>query len=243
MIIHIDKMSARDVARKIDFALLNREFGWEQYRRGCEETKAYCFAAYHVLPCWVAPANEYIGDFCRENAIEIGAPISFPYGTSPSAAKLKEAECLIADGATALDMVANIGWLKDKRYNDYLAECRNHASLCHEAGINAKIIIACGYLVAEEIEAAVKIVIESGADYVKTATGTGPAGRPDENDVRLIMDTIARAGARTKVKVSGIVEPRAVNAAKFIRMGADRIGTRAAQEIVDTWQQAVALLR
>jgi deoxyribose-phosphate aldolase len=233
MSLDLNTLTKHDIARMMDYAVLNRECGWGRYAEGCEITRAYRFAAFHVLPSWLKPVVNELGEFAREHAIEMGAPISFPYGTSPSAAKLREAECLIEDGATALDMVANIGWLKDGRHGKYLQECRRHAQLCHDAGINGKVIIEVGCLSDQEIETATKLVVDSGADYVKTATGTGPAGRPTQADVRRIMDTIARAGAPTKVKVSGISEPRVANAYAFIRMGANRIGTRGAPQIVD----------
>jgi deoxyribose-phosphate aldolase len=173
------------------------------------------------------------GDFARDKGLEIGAPISFPYGASPSAAKQKEAEVLIEQGATALDMVANVGWLKDGRFGDYELECSRHVRLCHDAGINAKVIIEVGYLSRDEIVSATKMVIQSGADFVKTATGTGPSGRPDFGDVRAILEALEGSGTGTRLKVSGIVAPKILNAYAFIRMGAHRIGTRAGPRIVD----------
>ncbi|MBD3390616.1 MAG: deoxyribose-phosphate aldolase [Chitinivibrionales bacterium] len=234
MPLDVRRLTTDDVARMMDFAVLNREYGWERYAAGCELARKYRFAAYHVLPAWVKPVVNEIGDFAREHAIEIGAPVSFPYGASHSLLKLKEAELLIEQGATALDMVANIGWLKDGRHEDYARECRDHVRLCHEAGIGAKIIIAVGYLTGEEIRTATRMVIDAGADFVKTATGTGPPGRPTFDDVHAIMDTIRSAGAKTRIKVSGIVEPKVLNAYAFISMGAHRIGTRDAARVVDS---------
>jgi deoxyribose-phosphate aldolase len=226
-------MTKDDVARKMDYAILNQTWPEAEYLKGCENTRKYKFIAYHVLPSWLPLTVRELGEFARENSIELGAPIAFPYGSTPTKAKLAEAEQLIDIGATALDMVANIGWLKDRRYDLYQAECTEHIKLCHSARINGKVIIEVGYLTDEELVAATKMVIEAGADFVKTATGTGPSGFPNHHQVRLILDTLQQAHAKTGLKVSGIVAPHVLNAYAFIRMGADRIGTRSAPEVVE----------
>jgi deoxyribose-phosphate aldolase len=226
-------MTRSDVARLMDYAILDPAAPETEYLRGCETTQAYCFAAFHVLPCRVAVVASELGTFARHHDIEIGAPIAFPYGSTPTEVKLAEAEHLIGLGATALDMVANVGWLKDGRYQVYQEECDRHIELCHAAGINGKVIIEVGCLIDTEIVTATRIVVQAGADFVKTGTGIGAPGYPNEWEVRLILDTLRDAGAATRLKVSGISPPRALSAYAFIRMGASRIGTRAAPEIVD----------
>ena len=108
-----------------------------------------------------------------------------------------------------------------------------YVKICHDAGLIAKVIISVGYLNDEEIIAATKIVAESGAEFVKTATGTGPSGRPNFHDAQIMLDTLANMNTACKLKVSGVVEPRVINAYAFIRMGAALIGTRAAVEIIE----------
>jgi deoxyribose-phosphate aldolase len=233
MPVDIGGMTKDDVARKMDYAILNQTWPEAEYLKGCENTRKYRFVAYHVLPSWLPLTVRELGSFARENKIELGAPIAFPYGSTPTKVKLAEAEHLIGIGATALDMVANIGWLKDRRYQLYQEECSAHIKLCHEAGINGKVIIEVGYLTDEELVAATKMVVEAGADFVKTATGTGPSGFPNHHQVQLILVTLHEAKTRTGLKVSGIVAPHVLNVYAFIRMGADRIGTRSAPEIVD----------
>ena len=120
---------------------------------------------------------------------------------------MAETEELIALGATALDMVANIGWLKDRRYERMNSECREHIRLCHAAGIGGKIIIEAGHLSDEELVAATKMVVGAGADFVKTATGTDPAGFPGFHQVRLILETLREADCDTGLKVSGSARP------------------------------------
>jgi deoxyribose-phosphate aldolase len=229
----IGRMTADDVARMLDYAILDPAAAEAEYVRGCATTRRYRFAAYHVLPTRLALVVEEMGGYARENLIELGAPIAFPYGSTPTAVKLNEAEQLIRIGATALDMVANVGWLKDRRYDLYERECAAHVDLCHAAGINAKIIIEVGYLGDEEVVAATGMVVGAGADYVKTATGKGPSGFPDHRQVALILDALETAHASTGLKVSGLSAPRVRNAYAFIQMGAGRIGTSSAPEIVD----------
>jgi deoxyribose-phosphate aldolase len=233
MPVDIRSLTKDDVARKMDYAILNQAWGEERYLEGCENTRKYRFVAYHVLPSRLPMIVRELHSFAQEHSIELGAPIAFPYGSTPTKVKLAEAAHLIDVGATALDMVANIGWLKDRRYDLYQRECSEHIRLCHGAGINAKVIIEVGHLTDEEIVAATKMVTEAGADFVKTATGTGPAGFPDFHQVQLILRTLHDADTTTGLKVSGIVGPHVLNAYAFIRMGADRIGTRAAPAIVD----------
>jgi len=234
--VDIQQLTPRDVARKMDYAVLNRAGGENEILDACAKVRKYRFAAFHVLPCWVPTLVRELGAFAREHAVELGAPVAFPYGTASSEAKRREAETLIEAGATALDMVANVGWLLDGRHDRYERECRDHMGICREAGINAKVIIEVGYLDERQVATAAGIVAACGADFVKTATGTGPVGRPNLRDVLVIQRVLAESGGpgvRTGVKVSGIAEPRIINAYAFIRMGADRIGTRAAPRIVD----------
>ena len=193
MPVDISSLTKDDVARKMDYAILNQAWPEERYLEGCENTRRYRFVAYHVLPSRVALVVRELGSFAREHSIELGAPIAFPYGSTPTEVKLAEAEHLIGLGATALDMVANIGWLKDRRYELYQKECSEHIALCHAAGINGKVIIEVGHLSDEEIVAATKMVIDAGADFVKTATGTGPAGFPDFHQAQLILNTLRAA--------------------------------------------------
>ncbi|MCE1252633.1 MAG: deoxyribose-phosphate aldolase [Anaerolineae bacterium] len=233
MPINIAKLTKQDVARMMDYAILAPEWQDKQQLAGCEDVRKYKFAAYYILPHWTPLVVKEIGDFARENHVLIGTGISFPYGSGTTSTKLFEAEDQIKIGCTVLDMVGNISWLKDRKYDLYAQECNQFVKLCHDAGLIAKVIISVGYLTGEEIAAATKIVAESGAEFVKTATGTGPSGRPNFNDAKIMLDTLAEMKSSCKLKVSGVVEPRIINAYNFIRMGAMLIGTRSAVEIVE----------
>ena len=166
--------------------------------------------------------------------IELGAPIAFPYGSTPTKVKLAEAEELIALGATALDMVANIGWLKDRRYELYESECREHIELCHAAGVNGKVIIEAGHLSDEELVAATQDGGRRGSGLREDGHRHRPGGLPRLPPGPPHPRDAARANADTGLKVSGVGTPRVVNAYAYIRMGAQRIGTGAAPEIVDS---------
>lgn len=233
MPVDISKLTQSDVARMMDLAILTPEWQDKHQLAGCREVEKYKFAAYYILPHWTPLVVSEIGGFAREHQVLIGTGIAFPYGSATTAAKLAESEDQIKIGCTVLDMVANIAWLKDRKYDLYQQECDKFVKLCHDAGLIAKVIIQVGCLNDEETVAATKMVSAAGAEYVKTATGTGPAGRPNFHDARLMLDTLAELKSSTRLKVSGIIEPRIFNAYAFIRMGAALIGTRSAAEIVE----------
>lgn len=233
MPVSIQQLSRDDVARMMDYAILAPEWQDRHQLAGCDDVKKYKFAAYYVLPHWTPLVVREIGDFCRQSRTLIGTGIAFPYGSATTRAKLHESEEQIEIGCTVLDMVANIAWLKDRQYDRYADECRHFVTLCHDAGLVAKVIIQVGFLTDEETRAATRIVAESGADFVKTATGTGPVGRPNFHDAQIMLETLADMDTACKLKVSGVVEPRVINAYAFIRMGAALIGTRSAVEIIE----------
>ena len=231
--VDITKLTKHDVARMMDYAILQPDWQDKHQIAGCEDVLKYNFAAYYVLPHWTPMVVERIGAWCKEHKTLVGTGISFPYGSATTAAKLAESEDQIKIGCTVLDMVANISWLKDRKYDLYQKECSDFVKLCHDAGLVAKIIIQVGYLTDEEIIAATKMVAQAGAEFVKTATGTVPSGRPNFKDAKIILETLDELKTTCALKVSGVVEPRVFGAYSFIRMGVKLIGTRSAVEIVD----------
>ena len=242
MPVDISKLTKHDIARMIDYAILAPEWQDKHQLSGCEDVRQYNFAAFYVLPHWTPLVIQEIGDYGRQNHTLIGTGIAFPYGSATTTSKLNESEDQIKIGCTVLDMVANISWLKDRKYNLYQRECNEFVQLCHSAGLVAKIIIQVGYLDNEETVAATKIVSEVSADFIKTATGTGPAGRPNFKDAQLMLETLDELKSPTRLKVSGVIEPRVINAYAFIRMGAALIGTRGAIEIVEALPEVQRLL-
>lgn len=230
---NISRLTKQDVARMMDYAILQPYFRDQEQLEGCEHVRQYRFAAYYVLPHWAPLIIKEVGDFARENNVLLGTGIAFPYGSATTRSKLAESEEHIELGCTVLDMVANAALLKDGKTDAYGQECREFVRLCHDAGVVAKVIIQVGHLTDEEIVTATRLVAEAGADYVKTATGTGPSGRPNFHDARLILDTLDEMNSSTQMKVSGVVDPKIFNAYAFIRMGAALIGTRSAPQIVE----------
>lgn len=233
MPVDISKLTKFDVARMMDYAILAPEWQDKHQLAGCEDVRRYPFAAYYVLPHWTPLVIAEIGDLCRQQHTLIGTGIAFPYGSATTKTKLYESQDQIELGCTVLDMVANIAWLKDHKYDLYQQECDQFVKLCHDAGLLAKIIIQVGFLTDEETRAATKMVAQAGAEFVKTATGTGPSGRPNFHDAQVILETLREINTSCKLKVSGVVEPRVINAYGFIRMGAALIGTRGAVQIVE----------
>lgn len=229
----ISQLTKYKVARMMDYAILAPEWQDKHQLAGCEDVRKYPFAAYYVLPHWTPLVVREIGELCKQQQTLIGTGIAFPYGSATTKAKMCESEDQIEIGCTVLDMVANIAWLKDRRFDLYQQECNQFVQLCHQAGLVAKVIIQVGFLNDEETIAATKIVAESGAEFVKTATGTGPVGRPNFHDAQVMLKTLAEMETACRLKVSGVVEPRVINAYAFIRMGAALIGTRSAVEIIE----------
>jgi deoxyribose-phosphate aldolase len=233
MPVDISKLTKHDIARKMDYAILHPEWSDKEQLDAIEDVRKYKFVAFYVLPHWLPLVIDELGEFAKEHDIELGTGLAFPYGSATTRAKLAEAEDMLDQGATVLDMVANPAWLKDRKHDLYLSECEQFVGLCHDAGAKAKIIMRAGYLTESEIDAATRMIVEAGADFVKTATGAGPAGRPNFFDVKQILGILDELNADAGLKVSGVIEPRIINAYGFIRMGADRIGTRGAVKITE----------
>lgn len=232
--VDISKMTKHDVAQMIDLAILKPEWSDKEQLAFAEETLEYKYAAYYILPCWVDLIVKTIGEQAKKNNTLIGTGISFPYGSATTKAKLMETEDQIAIGATVLDMVANPGLLKDKKYDQYESECKQFVTLCHDAGLIAKVIIRVGLLTHEEMLVATELVSNAGAEYVKTATGAGPVGKPNFGQAKAMLEKLDALNSKTQLKVSGVVEPKVLGAYSFIRMGAKLIGSRDGKLIVDS---------
>jgi deoxyribose-phosphate aldolase len=162
-------------------------------------------------------------------AIRVGIPIGFPLGGHTTKTKVAEAIEAVARGAQVLDMVINVSRLKsgDREYvRQDIAEVVNASP-----GVEHKVILETCYLTQEEKRTACQLVVEAGADYVKTSTGFGAAGATVE-DVRLMKEAVA---GRAKVKASGGIRDWKTTRA-MLEAGADRIGTSASLAIMVEWQ-------
>ena len=229
MSVDLSRMDKRQVAKLFDYAVLPKNTQEADIRNGCAVTRQYGFAAfYSASSYWTPIAVEELAGYPD---IEIGTGIAFAWGAAPSVVKAFEAQDAVRRGATALDMVMNVGALKDRRYDVVLEELRAFVSAA--GGAVTKAILEVCFLSDEEIAAACKLIAEAGVQYAKTSTGQFEG--PSLEQFLTMKDTLT--GTDVKLKVSGVKFPRPQNAYVFLVAGADRIGTRDAPAIVDALDQ------
>jgi len=222
--IDMSKLDKKALAKVFDFSVLPKQTQEAAIRRGCALTRKYGFAAFYASSAYWAPivVEELAG-----MDIEIGTGIAFPFGSAPSAVKAFEVEDAIRRGCTAVDMVLNIGALKDGKYDVVKGELQDFRKAAGSAV--TKCILEVCYLSDEEIATACKLITETGVQYAKTSTGQFDG--PSLEQFLVMVDTLK--GTDVKLKVAGVKFPRAQNAFVFLMAGADRIGTRAAPRIID----------
>jgi deoxyribose-phosphate aldolase len=220
------QLDGKALAQVIDFSILPKQTTEAEIRAGCAVTRQYGFAAFYASSAYWAPiVREELADM---DQVEIGTGIAFPFGSAPAIVKAFEVEDAVRRGCTAVDMVMNIGALKSGDYGVVAEELRMFKQAATEAV--TKCILEVCYLSDEEIAAASKLVAEAGIDFVKTSTGQFQG--PSLHQFLVMRDAVRDAPVR--LKVAGVQFPRPQNALVFLRAGADRIGTRAGPEIVDS---------
>ncbi len=213
-------MDIKDILSRVDHTLLSQSATWEEIRQICDDGIKYGCASVCIPASFVKAAAEYV-----DGKISVCTVIGFPNGYSTTAAKRFEAEDAVKNGAKEIDMVINIGTLKDKRYDFILDEINAVKAACH--GRLLKVIIETCLLTDDEKIKMCEIVSESGADFIKTSTGFSTAGATKE-DVELFKKHVTRG---TKIKAAGGIASLA-DAEEFIRLGADRLGTSRIVKIV-----------
>lgn len=213
-----------DIARYIDHTNLKPYATKEDIIKLCEEAKEHNFYAVCVNPYRVKLAKEQL----KETDIKVASVIGFPLGATPTEVKVFEAKKALEDGADELDMVINIGALKDKDYEYVKKDIAEVVKVAHEKGAIVKVIIETCYLTDEEKEIACKLAMEAGADFVKTSTGFGSGGATVE-DVRLMKKVV---GDKLGVKAAGGIRTYE-KAIAMIEAGANRIGTSSGVKIVE----------
>ena len=203
----------QDILSRVDHTLLAQGATWKEIKAICDDGIKYGCASVCIPASYVKQAAEYVA-----GRIPVCTVIGFPNGYDTTAAKCFEASDAVANGASEIDMVINIGWVKDGLYDKVLSEIRDVKGHCH--GKLLKVIIeTCLLTDAEKIELC-RVVSESGADYIKTSTGFGGGGATRE-DVALFKKHVA---PHVKIKAAGGIAD--LNDAKdFIALGADRLGT------------------
>ena len=205
--------TVKDILRRVDHTLLSQGATWEEIRAICDDGMKYGCASVCIPASYVKQAAEYVA-----GKIAICTVIGFPNGYSTTAAKCFEAQDAVKNGATEIDMVINIGWVKDGLYDKVLEEIKAIKAACD--GRLLKVIIeTCLLTDAEKIQMC-RVVSESGADYIKTSTGFGGGGATRE-DVALFK---AHVAPHVKIKAAGGIADLQ-DAKDFIALGADRLGT------------------
>ena len=206
-------MTNEDILRHIDHTLLKAVSTWDEIQKLCDEAIRFKTAAVCVPPSYVGPIQKAYGE------LNICTVIGFPLGYS--VVKEKETEEALASGANEIDMVINIGNMKNGYYDRVLEEIKKLKNLCGEKIL--KVIIETCYLTEDEKIRLCGIVTEAGADFIKTSTGFGTAGATLE-DVLLFKKHI---GSSVKIKAAGGVKTRE-DLVTFINAGCARIGTSSA---------------
>ena len=205
----------------IDHTLLAANATEKQIIQLCEEAKKYSFYAVCVNSCYVSLVKRNLEDF----EVKLAATIGFPLGATSTASKVKEAEIAILDGADEIDMVMNIGFLLDGKYDQVKMDIEKVKNTIGNKIL--KVIIETCYLTEEEIAKASELVMQVGADFVKTSTGFGSRGA-SLDDVKIMKATV---GDKVKIKASGGIRD-AETAQKYINLGVSRIGTSSGIKII-----------
>lgn len=213
-------MDITEILSHCDHTLLKPESTWAQIRDLCDDGLKYQCASVCIPAGYVKEAAAHVG-----NALKICTVIGFPNGYSTTAVKVFETEDAIRGGADEIDMVINIGWAKDGRWDDILAEIMAIKASCQ--GRILKVIIEACLLTEEEKVALCGVVTRSGADYIKTSTGFSTGGATRE-DVALFA---AHVGPNVKIKAAGGIRTLQ-DAEDFLALGADRLGTSAVVKLV-----------
>lgn len=206
-------MELKEILSHVDHTLLKQQSTWEQIKAICDDGMKFGTASVCIPPSYVKECADYCGDRLR-----ICTVIGFPNGYNTTACKVFETADAVKNGATEIDMVINIGWLKDKRYDLILEEIKEIKKACN--GSVLKVIIETCLLTDEEKIKMCELVTEAGADYIKTSTGFSTAGATFE-DIKLFSENI---GEGVKMKAAGGIASLD-DAEKFLSLGADRLGT------------------
>ena len=206
-------MRVEEILRHVDHTLLSQTATWEEIRKLCDEAIEYQTASVCIPPSYVQQAKEYVG-----SRMAVCTVIGFPNGYHTTAVKAAEAADAVKNGADEVDMVIDLGWVKDGRYD--LAEEEIRAVKKAAGGRILKVIIETCFLTEAEKIKLCGTVTRAGADYIKTSTGFGGAGATFD-DIRLFAEHV---GSGVKIKAAGGISTLE-DAERFLELGADRLGT------------------
>jgi deoxyribose-phosphate aldolase len=222
-------IEARQLAARIDHSLLKATTSSRDIERLSAEAIAYRFAAICIPPCHVAQAAGLLAG----TGVKVCTVCGFPLGYSSTATKVFEAAEAVERGAHEIDMVANLGLIKDRRYSSLVGEVRQVVE--EAAPARVKVIIECSELTEIEKEETSRSLLDSGAHFIKTSTGFGSGGAK-EHDVRLIKRIIQ---GHMELKAAGCIRDLTL-ALALLEAGADRLGTSSGVLIVEALKKRLA---
>lgn len=224
--------TVEEFAKLFDMAVLKQDTGEAAIRKGAQTARKYNMAAYYTCPCWTrAVAEELAG-----SDVLVGVALSFPYGTLTSAMKMAEVKDALANGGTALDMVVNIGALKDGNVALVRDEIQGFVDLARGKAVT-KVILEVGLLTDDEVALGTRICCECGVDFIKTSTGSDVL--PDVKHLAIMKRNLS---GKAKMKLSGV--PRQFTLAAclwMLDMGVESIGTRSAADLIEQYREYYAL--
>ena len=206
-------MELKEILKRCDHTLLSPTAAWDEIREACDDGIRYGCASVCIPASYVRQAADYAA-----GRVPVCTVVGFPNGYDTTAAKCFMAVDAVESGADEVDMVINLGWVKDGKYEDVLSEIRAVKKAC--GGKLLKVIIECCLLTEEEKAEMCRVVTESGADFIKTSTGFAGGGAT-RADVALFSRLV---GPHVKIKAAGGIADLQ-DAEDFIRLGAARLGT------------------
>ena len=206
-------MTQKEMLTHVDHTLLTQTATWDEIRQILDDAMKYKVASACIPASYVKEASDYV-----DGKLAICTVIGFPNGYDTTASKVFMAKDAVNNGASEVDMVINIGWLKDKRYDELEAEIREIKEAVGDKIL--KVIIETCLLTNEEKIKMCEIVTKAGADYIKTSTGFSKAGATFE-DIKLFSEHV---GKNVRIKAAGGISSLE-DAYKFLELGADRLGT------------------
>lgn len=206
-------MTQKDILAKVDHTLLAQTATWEEIRQICDDGMRYETASVCIPPSYVEQVKNYVGD-----RLKICTVIGFPNGYNTTVVKEFETKDALEKGADEIDMVINLGWVRDGRFDLVEKEIRTLKDACGDNVL--KVIIETCLLTEEEKVKMCEVVTNSGADFIKTSTGFSTSGATFA-DVALFKEHV---GPQVKIKAAGGISSFA-DAEKFVELGADRLGT------------------
>jgi len=220
------KYTLKQVAKTIDHSLLKPEMTRAEVQAGCEIAKKYDVASVCCKPSDVPFCVELL----KGTDVEVGTVVGFPHGSSATETKVFETKLAVSQGATEIDMVINIGWMKSGMYAEVQADIE--AVVKAASGKCVKVILENAYLTKEEIAKGSQLVDAAGADYVKTSTGYAPTGATLE-DIKIMKDNVS---PRVKVKSAGGVRTLDV-LLEYLDAGISRTGATTTAQMLDEFKE------